>query len=945
MNEKGFVLLSKLQLPEINPRTLHRSRLINLLYQNIHKKFIFMCAGAGYGKTTLLTQFISEVKISYVYYQLRKEDSDPSVFLSHLIGGIKSIYPEFGKNIDKLSQFFNLQPGMEGIVLGTFINEVVQTINNDTYLIFDDYHTLEISSAIDGIISYLLENMPKRLHIIICSRMNLSFPLAKLKSKDEVFEINTDLLRFTKEEIQALFTTFFNIKPNLEQIEWLYKHSEGWPAFLRLILQSYDLATPEQRASFFAKMQENYKKIADDIFDYFALEIFKNETEENQNFLIDCSLLEYLSPEICRVITRRNDCQKILEELSRKNAFVFSLPDGNFRLHSLYRDFLKNRFLNDDRKKEIYNLIAEYHKKKNAEESLKYYLQAENFSGAIKIIEDVAKKMLEQGRYTTLVSSIEKLPAELVNNNPKVLQFYAEALSFLGNQIKAKEILNKALKLSKNMAELKSEIIYSLSGVFINEGILNLAIKLLARLIKICPKNLDLLKASALNSLGAIYNAMGGKRFFQAKTLFREAFRIAERNRYQELKTSILNNWAMNEIKSGNIANAYEKIILAVNLLKDHFSLGCGAGFYNGARISLLLGHKDVAEKVLEIGLNTCKPFNDPWSMANIYRGYGLLYIEKDELKKAKEFFTRALEIYEMIKIPWLIVATLIELCRLEVLDENFTEAETILNRIKELKKTVDAETIHILSIDAQLKIAQNEYTKAKDILKEAAKLSRKYNLPLEGFLINLKLCSVLQKQEKKKKAVGILKKLIIYAERKGYDFLLIKELKKEPEMVDLIIRGRINLNYIYSSLKKYKTFNIINVSFFGSPTLEINGKKLQGYEWKTEKTKKLFFYLLLNKNKEISQEKLIDIFWHKAGLKKGYDSLRKAVYHIRKTLKNYGVEEPILVRTGNYQLSPNLFIYSDIDEIDVLIREYKRKGHLDKKETQRFFDLYKNGF
>ncbi len=945
MGEEIFVLLTKLQLPEINPKTLYRGRLINLLYQNIHKKLIFICAGAGYGKTTLITQFFNETKKPYVYYQLKKEDADSSIFLSHLIAGIKNIHPYFGKNIYKLSQFFNLPPGMAGIVLGTFVNETINTIKNDTYLIFDDYHTLEGSSVIDNIISYFLENMPKKLHIIICSRTELSFPTTQLKSKDELFEITADLFRFTKEEIEALFITYFNIKLDTQQIEWLYEHSEGWPAFLRLFLQSYEMAPTVKRNSFFARIQESYKKIAEDIFEYFTLEIFKNETEENQQFLVDCSLLDHLNPEICRIITKRNDCQKLLEELSRKNAFVFSLPDGNYRFHSLYQDFLKSRFLNEDKKKVIYNLIAEYYKRRNNEEALKYYLLAENFTAAMKTIEGIARKILAQGKYTTIVSSAEKLPADLLNKNPFVLKYYGEALAYLGNQAKAKEILNSALKLSKNLAELNSEIMYSLSGVFINEGNLNLAIKYLTKLIKICPKKLNLLRASALNSLGAINNAIGGKRLYQAKKLLREAFNIADKYDFQELKTSVLNNWAMNEFKLGNLKTTYEKILPAINLLKNHFSLGCGAAFYNGARISLLLGHKEIAENILENGSDICKIFNDPWSTANIHRGYGLLYIEKGDLRKAKEFFSKALEFYEQIKIPWLIVTTLIELCKIEIMEENLTEAERIFNKLREMKKGGDSEIIHILYIEALLKIAQKDYQAAEFVLNEGIKLSKKYNLPLEEFLVKAKLCSIFQKLNKVVEAIKLLKEVINLAEIKGYDYLFTKLLKEDRGLLDLIIKNCVKISYLYTCLRKYRVFNVVKVSFFGIPTMEINGEKIRDEEWQTEKTKKLFFYLLLNKDKELAQERLIDIFWQKAGLKKGYDSLRKAMYLIRKTLKSHGIEEPISVCRGHYYLSPEIFIYSDIDELNALIRDFKTNNRLNKKQYNTILNIYKEGF
>ncbi|MCX7995752.1 MAG: tetratricopeptide repeat protein [candidate division WOR-3 bacterium] len=944
MGNTEFVFLSKLQIPELNPRTLYRGRLIKLLFQNRNKKLIFLCAGAGYGKTTLIVQFINEAKVPWVYYQLKKEDSDPAVFLPHLIAGIKSNYPQFGKNIYKLRQFFNLPPEMSNIVLGTLINEIIQNVNNDTYLILDDYHALDDSPAINDIILYLLENMPQRLHIIVSSRTNLPFSLASLKSKDEVYEMGPDNFRFTREEIEAFFITLFNIKLKSDEVGWLYEYSEGWPACLRLILQSYETTQGMDRTIFFTRLQENYKKITKDIFDYFSTEIFKKEPEENQKFLITCSLLDYLNPAICQVITGRQDARNILEDLAKRNAFIFPIPDGNYRLHALFQEFLKSHFSDENRKKEIYRLLGCYNEKENSEAALKYYLLAGDYSSVLRLIEVIGRQLLQHGKYSTLVSSIENIPEALLNNHPLVLKFYGESLSYLGNQLKAKEVLKKALKTCTTMRDVKAEVLYTLSGVLINEGKLKNALKLLEQSVKICPQGLYLLKASALNSLGAINNALGGKRLYQARTLFKMAYNIVERHNFPELKTSILNNWAMNEFKSGNLKEAYERIIPAARLLKNFFSPGCGAGFYNGTKIALMLGNREIAESLLEEGLNICQTFNDFWSIASIYRGYGLLYTEAGDLNRAREFFKKALTIYEQTKVPWLIVTTLIEICRVEIKDANFTEAEKILLRAKELKKTTDAESISLLSTEAELKIEQENYSGAEEVLREVIKLSKKYNLILEDFLAGLKLCRIFYKKNEIKKVIRNLKNLIKISEKKNYDFILMRELKNEPGLVNLIIKNRIKIDYITSLLKKHRFFHIVNIYLFGEPELEINFKKIHDEEWKTTKAKKLFFYLALNKNRGVTQEELIETFWKKAGLKKGYNSLRKAIQLIRQALRNYGIKEPVLVHAGVYKISPELYINSDVDEFERLITRFNKEG-LQKDEYKRLLAIYKTGF
>lgn len=946
MENEGFVFLSKFQLPEVNPRTLYRSHLINLLSLNKHKKCIFLCAGAGYGKTTLVSQFINEAKVPFVYYQLRKEDNDPASFLSHLIAALRAVFPEFGEKIHKLSRFFNLPPGMVNIVLGTFINDFIQSINDDTFVILDDYHLLGESSPIDQIIGYLLDNIPKKMHLIICSRTELPIPLIKMRTKDEMIEIGMNAFRFAKEEIQELFTTTFSGKLSPDEIDWLYKHSEGWPACLRLILQFCEFAHNAPQGSFFNKLRQRFPKITEGIFDYFKREVFEYETAENQQFLIECSLLDYLSPEICNIVTARKDGKEILEELVKRNAFIVSLPNGNYRFHSLFQDFLRNRLQDEDKKREIYCRAAEYYKGYNIEEALKYYILANDFDSVIQIIDPVARQFIEQGRYASLVSIIEKLPLDAKENNPVVLKFYGEALSYLGNSVQAKDVLTRALMCCKKNPELRAELMYSLSGVLINEGNLKKSINFLEELLKVDSKRKNLLRASALNSLGAIYNSLGGKRLRQAKVYFKEAFRIAEKYGFDELKASILNNWAMNEFKMGNLIGAYSRILPAVELLKNHFSLGCGAGFYNGTKISLLLGHIGDALKILEIGIETCKPYNDLWSTANLWRACGLLCVEKNDLKTARVYVNKALEVYERIRVPYLITTALNELCNIEIMEDNLVEAEKIMSRIQGFKKVMkDAETISILLTKARLKASMKEHQRAEQILLRAARISKKYYLGLESYLVDLRLCTVIHKQGRDSEAIRILSRLIERTKPCGYDFLLIKELKRESGLVHLIVKNRIETDYIFSLLKKFRIFHIIYVSFFGTPSLIINGETICEEKWQTSKAKKLFYYLLLHKGKVFNQDELIEIFWPESGLKQGYNSLRKAVHHIRQTLNEYGVEEPILVHTGSYQISSDLYVTSDVEELDGLLKMYKEQGGLDNFQYQRLLNIYKDGF
>jgi LuxR family maltose regulon positive regulatory protein len=158
--EHGIILLNKLQLPEIKTKTLRRRRLLNFIAKNLDKKVILLCAGAGYGKTTLLSHLLSEKRIRIVYYHLERKDAEPVVFFSYLIAGIRRINPSFGHKLEGLRHLFNHPQRYLEIIAGTFLNEVVENIRDDIYIILEDYHALHPSVSIDKMLDYVFNSSP-----------------------------------------------------------------------------------------------------------------------------------------------------------------------------------------------------------------------------------------------------------------------------------------------------------------------------------------------------------------------------------------------------------------------------------------------------------------------------------------------------------------------------------------------------------------------------------------------------------------------------------------------------------------------------------------------------------------------------------------------------------------------------------------------------------------
>jgi len=950
-NKQNLIILSKLQEPQLKTKTLRRERLLNLLLANLNKKVILLCAGAGYGKTTLISQFLSDTNISYVYYHLEKSDAEPAVFFSYLIGGIRKISPEFGYKTEGLRHFFNYPLRYLEIIVGTFINEIIECLNTDLFIILDDYHWLNSSEIIARILDYLLDHLPQNLHFIITSRTTPERTFSKLRARDEIFELDSQQLRFTKTEIEQLFKTLYTISLKETELTWLETNSEGWPTGLRLMLQSCDYGT--KLSSCMSAIKEIFYKTRTNFFNYFAQEIYNCESPRIKQFLADCSILEWLTPELCNAVTQRKDSANILSDLNNRNAFISTTANFGYRFHTLFRDFLSSKLTDKNRIKQLNRQAGDFYYKNNMyEDAVRFYLQAQDYRIAASIIEKIGADLINQGKSTALCSYIEKIPDLIQSQYPKLLLYYGQSLTYTGSFDESEKIYHKAAKILKSQKR-KLEYAWVLSAL----GLLNLeqsnwgkAKNWFKKASTICPKGSTLIRANILSSLGLIYTH--GRDFFNASQCYQEAYEIAYKKSDKNLEASILNNWAMNEWSCGNLNSACSKILMMVDILKERFDVNCGSGFYNAARISLLMGEEDNARTILDCGLNTCGPYNDLYSIAEIWRGYALLYQELGDIKNAKDYIIKALEVYKKIGIVRLRVAALHTMCNINIAARDFLCAERNLSEIWSLKKCRDdIEAIVIFLTEAKLKIVQGKFNIAEDILLKALKITKKFQQIFDLFLIYLELGKVFYNQRKLEKTALVLKDAVKLSQIKGYDKLMLKALMEERWMLEFLRKENIGREYVNSIIRGTPLdIHKIEAFLFGVPKIFIDGVIIKDSAWKLVKAKKLFFYLLLNKDRQPSNDLLIEVFWPDATYKGGRYNLRTTVHHIRKAFESsiHDIGDVIDSSWGFYQVSGKVIVSFDAEEFQSLTNLAKRLTKNDEKlelYLKKALSIYKEGF
>ena len=710
-----MIVKTKLQIPQVKPNTIVRERLVSLLGDNIEKKLILINAGAGYGKTTLLSQFIAQVKTPSVFYHLETSDSEITIFLSYLTAGLRRIYPRFGRRTRTLLSALAYPHGRIDMIMGTFINEIVENISGELLITLDDYHNVDPSIGIDGVLNYFLSHAPANVHLIIATRQKPNLLMAHLKARNELFELTSDDLKFNRDEIDRLFKDIHGLSLEQEELNTLEEHSEGWITSLQLILQSpgFELSVstkprlPTPRAIEIRKSWSEY-------FNYFAQEIFNREPLRIQHFMINISILEWLNHDVCNKTAGIRNSGEILSHLEQKNAFITRMPDGNYRFHNLFKEFLISKWSNSRMKNTALLKAADYFRNTNQTSlAIPYYLEARHYKQTAALLRNVGYNMTNSGKAGIVASYIEQLPVKFVKQDAELLMIYSYALMCQGQPNEAISTMTKAIRLIKRQnkpSRKLAQAYYELGSIHFNLGNFKKAKRWLTSALEVSPAKRALSSAALLNSLGLIYSKEGGKKRTDAISCFRKASRIVRGfPENKGLAASIINNWAMAERKAGNLQTSLEKFLNAVELLKkeENFSPQFGSMFYNAVRLSLYLGETKEATATLKLGLSLCEKYNDKPSLALIWRGYGIYHEELGNLDTSIEYLNKAAAVFETLQLNRMISLVNKDFCRVYTAEGHLAEAEQSLAAIWKFKRQrddADAVSVHIT--EGRLRIA-----------------------------------------------------------------------------------------------------------------------------------------------------------------------------------------------------------------------------------------------
>lgn len=550
------IVQTKLYPPKARSNLVPRQHLIARLNAGLIdqtgrflRKLTLISAPAGYGKTTLVAQWLEDLesnvgskKLGVAWLSLDEGDNDPIRFWSHCFSALQKASPSVTGI--PLAGLQSPQPPPIESVLTTLINESTADAEGPgaSLLVLDDYHVIASKRVHDGV-TFLLEHLPENAHMILTTRSKPPLPLSLLRARGQLVELNADSLRFSSEEASIFLNDLMGFDLPTAELTRLSTMTEGWISALQLAALSMKQREPPHE--FVAAFSGSHRYIAD----YLAEEVLNHQSEYLRRFLLQTSILDRLSGALCAAVTGQTNSQSILEQLEVDNLFIIPLDEERrwYRYHGLFADLLRRRWQQESpaEVKEGHRRAAAWYEEHGLSSSaIQHALKAEDYEQAARLIEGAVTESLSQAEVATVKAWIDALPGALVRTRPVLCiaqgwAFYlsaesrdditaaeswlAKAESALGRQPEGQTEFGPGFSRDAiwgNVAALKAYIARANNDL---PGTITLSHKALEQL----PADDALLRSTVALNLGAAYLASG--KWVLAAEIFSEANALSKK--------------------------------------------------------------------------------------------------------------------------------------------------------------------------------------------------------------------------------------------------------------------------------------------------------------------------------------------------------------------------------------------------------------------------------
>ncbi len=655
------ILATKLYVPKPRSKIVLRPRLVDQLNTGLNHKLALISAPAGFGKTTLVSEWLASCEYPTAWLSLDEGDKELQRFLFYFVAALQTLKEDIGR--DMLSALHSPQlPPIEPL-LSILLNEIA-SIANDFILVLDDYHLID-SKAIDQALTFLLEHLPSHMHVVITSREDPSLPLSRLRVRSQLTELRAADLRFTSQEAADFLNGLMQLNLSGEDILALESRTEGWIAGLQLAALS--MQGNQDHADFI----ESFGGAHRFVLDYLLEEVLGRQPEKIQSFLLRTSILNRLCGSLCDAVLEvpSGSSQKTLEYLDHSNLFINALDNKRhwYRYHHLFGDLLRQRLGQERTAEEIsqnhIHASEWYERNGDWSEAFHHAIAAQDFGRGAALAETTWQDMNESFQNATWLGWVKQLPEKLIQIRPVLCTQIAWSLMDAGDVDTSEARLQNAEALlngpSKRMViveesqfrMLRARIAFARAYNAQTRGNTSATLKYAEEALKLTPADAEYFRAQTKAILTSAHWASGKL----------------------DAACNSMQDWMLNSEKAGNyifaIASAHglAEIIIAQGYLREAVRTyeqslrlaalhgkevqGFTAHHYLGlAMLFLEMGNHDAAVQHLktsqELGLRCTQadwPYHNYVARAQWKESEGNLDAALELLEEAKRAYVRTL--------------------------------------------------------------------------------------------------------------------------------------------------------------------------------------------------------------------------------------------------------------------------------------------------------------
>ncbi|MCM3338912.1 hypothetical protein M3650_09790 [Paenibacillus sp. MER TA 81-3] len=427
--KEGRVLKMKLMPPPLKKQLLHRPQIAKRLSRIPDYPLTVLTSGPGFGKTTALSAFLRSSDMTYAWYGVSPQDNDFIPFVSHIVYTLRQAVPEFGETMLAELRSGNRSSSEDIYALADlFLNELTG-LPQLTVLIIDDYHLVEATDSIEQWMQYVLTYLPDcdKLRFVLSSRSRPQWEgLASMRIRGHLLELTKEDLTFNEEEIDVLFSDYYDYPLTRRQIHQVYEQTEGWIIAVQFIWQRLLSSNGS-----LDEVLEAPRETMEDLFQFLALELFQKQPSSIRTFMLETSIFDELTGEWCDAVCGRHGSYAMLLQLCG-SGLLTAIDDRQFRYHALFREFLAEQLR---RQPEWHGSLLRqavhvFAARRRYDLAMTQAVALQDQDEMALLLQDGGSELIQNGHLELVYTSLMKLPERIKHRHPYLLVLQGDILRY-----------------------------------------------------------------------------------------------------------------------------------------------------------------------------------------------------------------------------------------------------------------------------------------------------------------------------------------------------------------------------------------------------------------------------------------------------------------------------------------------------------------------------------